>query len=122
MHNNRKSKSGIFLIELCIVIAVFAVCAAISLKVLSVADTELSYSVNLSEAKSLSAYIAESYKSGMTLEEIEGVISKETRNGSLSANISERQGEYNLSYLDIEIVDKDRSYITITCARRNDNG
>lgn len=122
MNNNRKSKSGIFLIELCIVIAVFAVCAAISLKVLSVADTELSYSVNLSEAKSLSAYIAESYKSGMTLEEIEGVISKETRNGSLSANISERQGEYNLSYLDIEIVDKDRSYITITCARRNDNG
>ncbi len=122
MHNNRKSKSGIFLIELCIVIAVFAVCAAISLKVLSVADTELSYSINLSEAKSLSAYIAESYKSGMTLEEIESVISEETRNGSLSANISERQGEYNLSYLDIEIVDKDRSYITITCARRNDNG
>lgn len=122
MNNNRKSKSGIFLIELCIVIAVFAVCAAISLKVLSVADTELSYSINLSEAKSLSAYIAESYKSGMTLEEIESVISEETRNGSLSANISERQGEYNLSYLDIEIVDKDRSYITITCARRNDNG
>ena len=122
MNNNRKSKSGIFLIELCIVIAVFAICSAISLKVLSVVDTELSYSVNLSEAKSLSAYIAESYKSGMTLEEIEGVISKETRNGSLSANISERQGEYNLSYLDIEIVDKDRSYITITCARRNDNG
>ncbi|MBP3922137.1 MAG: hypothetical protein J6D27_04145 [Ruminiclostridium sp.] len=122
MNNNRKSKSGIFLIELCIVIAVFAICSAISLKVLSVADTELSYSVNLSEAKSLSAYIAESYKSGMTLEEIESVISEETRNGSLSANISERQGEYNLSYLDIEIVDKDRSYITITCARRNDNG
>ncbi|MBQ8931410.1 MAG: hypothetical protein IJ045_03140 [Ruminiclostridium sp.] len=122
MNNNRKSKSGIFLIELCIVIAVFAVCAAISLKVLSIADTELSYSVNLSEAKALSAYIAESYKSGMTLEEIESVISEETENGSLSADITERQGEYNVSYLDIEIVDKDRSYITITCARRNDNG
>lgn len=122
MNNNRKSKSGIFLIELCIVIAAFAACAAISLKVLSIADTELSYSVNLSEAKSLSAYIAESYKSGMTLEEIESVISEETRNGSLSADITERQGEYNVSYLDIEIVGKDRSYITITCARRNDNG
>lgn len=122
MDKNRRSKSGIFLIELCIVIAVFALCAAISLKVLSVADTELSYSVNLSEAKSLSAYIAESYKGGMSLSDIESVIKEETKNSTLSASIAERQGEYNVSYLDIEISDKDRSYITITCARRNDNG
>jgi type II secretory pathway pseudopilin PulG len=119
---NRKSRSGIFLIELSIVIAVFAVCAAIALNVISVAGTELSYSENLSTAKSLSAYIAESYKSGMTVSEIEDIISHETENSDLVAKVSERVGEYNVSYLDINVSGKDISYITITCARRNDNG
>lgn len=122
MATKRKSKSGIFLIELSIVIAIFALCAAIALKVISVAGTELSYSENLSAAKTLSGYIAESYKSGMTVSEIEKIISEETENSVLSASVTERTGEYDLSYLDIEIFDDDRSYITITCARRNDNG
>ncbi len=129
MISKQKSKSGIFLIELSVVIAIFAICAAIALKVVSVAGNELSYSENLTEAKSISVYIAESYKSGSSPDEItgigeyeNGVISVETKNGVLFAFLTERKGENGVSYLDIKISDEDRTYFSITCARRNENG
>ncbi len=129
MISKQKSRSGIFLIELSVVIAIFAICAAIALKVVSVAGEELTYSENLTEAKNISTFIAESYKSGSSPNEItgigvyeNGVISVETKNGTLLALLTEKSGENGISYLDIEISDGDRTYLSITCARRNGNG
>ena len=129
MISKQKSRSGVFLIELCVVIAIFAVCAAIALKVVSVAGEELSYSENLTEAKNISSFIAESYKSGNAPQEITGIgvnengaISVETENGTLLASLTEREGENGINYLDIVISDGDRTYLSITCARRNENG
>jgi|GEM_PF-207707 len=129
MISKQKSRSGIFLIELSVVIAIFAICAAIALKVVSVAGEELHYSENLTEAKHISAFIAESYKSGCSPENItdigvyeNGAISVETKNGTLIASLTERSGENGISYLDIKISDEDRTYLSITCARRNGNG
>lgn len=123
---NQKSRSGIFLIELSIIIIVFALCAAIALRALSVAETELSYSENLTEAKSISAHIAESYKSGNSPEEMtdigsfkNGVITVRASDKVFLASLSEREGEDGVSYLDIEVSDENRSYLSITCARRN---
>lgn len=128
MISKQKSKSAVFLIEISIVIAIFAICAAIALKVISIAGKELSYSENLTEAKNISAFIAESYKSGRSPEEItdigtyeNGVISVETANGCLLATLIERKGENGISYLDIEISDMDRTYLSVTCARRDKN-
>lgn len=126
---NPKSKSGIFLIELSIVIAIFALCAAIALKVISVAETELSYSEKLTDAKNISAFIAESYKSGRSADDISdigvyenGAIKVDASSGTLLVTLTERSGENNVTYLDIKISDDDRIYISITCARRNDYG
>ena len=67
MADKQRSHSGAFLIELLIVIAGFALCCAAGVRVLSVANGEMDYAEQLTNAKHIAADIAERYKAGEEL-------------------------------------------------------
>ena len=102
MSTKRRSRNGAFLVELLIVIAVFAVCAAACVRVVGIAASEMGYAERLSDAQIKTADIAECYKSGTDI-----------------AELSERVVG-SIRYLDITAYDSNYTYITITGARRAD--
>ena len=122
MVSEPRIKSGAFLVELLIVIAVFAVCAAAGISAAATADRELKYSEKLTSSAHLAGDIAESYIAGLELSEkyplSDGRINIQTDNGELCAVLSERTGENGVSYLDITVSDEKYVYTSITCARR----
>ncbi len=124
MANKQRSVSGAFLIELLIIIAVFAVCAAIGISVIAMADKELKYSESLTASKHISAEIAERYKGGESVENLckPEYVTAMADKSQLKVDIQQRQGEY-VDYLDIKVYDENYTYITVTCAREvADNG
>ena len=71
MSTKRRSRNGAFLVELLIVIAVFAVCAAACVRVVGIAASEMRYAERLSDAQIKTADIAERYKSGTDIADLE---------------------------------------------------
>ncbi|MCH5324393.1 MAG: hypothetical protein J1E39_04190 [Eubacterium sp.] len=133
MNIKTHSKSGIFLIELLIIIAVFAVCSAICLQVLTMADNELLHSEKLTTATNAAIDMAECFKSGESADSIverymmnyDGTIFA-TQRHSESVNPTFRgviiaeliqHSENGIDYLDITVKDGDYEYIKITAAR-----
>ena len=126
MADKQRSHSGAFLIELLIVIAVFALCCAAGIRVLSVANGEMDYAEQLTNAKHIAADIAERYKAG---EELSSISSQYDAEGgsyrinyagesgkTLMASLNERT-EGTVNYLDIKISDDNYVYTEITCAK-----
>ena len=115
MSMKRRSRNGAFLAELLIVIAVFAVCAAACVRVVGIAASEMRYAERLSDAQIKTADIAESYKSGTDIAELEKLYT----DGDVEIKLSERI-DGSMQYLDITAYDSKYTYITITSARRAD--
>jgi len=115
MSTKRRSRNGAFLVELLIVIAVFAVCAAACVRVVGIAASEMSYAERLSDAKIKTADIAECYKSGTDIADLEKLYA----DGDIEIKLSERVVG-SIRYLDITAYDSNYTYITITGARRAD--
>ncbi len=113
MAGKQRSISGAFLIELLIIIAVFAVCAAAGISVIAMADNELSYSEKLTEAKHISADIAEHFKNG----EDASVLCPDREQTGLIVELNEHTGENGVTYLDIKVSDDKYTYTQFTCAR-----
>lgn len=127
---NKHSKSGVFLIELLIIIAVFAVCSAICIQVMATAQSELDYSERLTEATNYACDIAERFRGG---EEISDIIDeydklyagkiavlpseKDVAPGQLKADLALSNGENMVSYLKITVSDDKYTYADITAAR-----
>lgn len=125
MADKQRSRSGAFLIELLIIIAVFSLCCAAGVSVLAVADREMRYSEQLTNAQHIAADIAERYKAGDSLGEIVGeenigtAAKKEYSydNGkTLTASLSERV-DGAVKYLNIKISDAEYEYTAVTCAK-----
>ena len=121
MAGKQRSASGAFLIELLIIIGVFAVCAAVAVSLIATADKEIRYSENLTASKHFAASIAETYVSGGDLSRLyeinEGRIVMQTEKASLTATITERTGENGVGYLDISVSDGQYTYTSFTCAK-----
>lgn len=115
MSTKRRSRNGAFLVELLIVIAVFAVCAAACVRVVGIAASEMRYAEHLSDAQIKTADIAERYKSGTDIADLEKLYA----DGNIEIKLSERI-DGNIRYLDITAYDSKYTYITITGARRVD--
>lgn len=115
MSVKKRSRNGAFLVELMIVIAVFAVCAAACVRVVGIAASEMRYAERLSDAQIKTADIAECYKSGTDITELEKLYA----NGDIEIKLSERI-DGSMRYLDITAYDSNYTYITITSARRAD--
>ncbi|MBP3335693.1 MAG: hypothetical protein J6L61_06105 [Ruminiclostridium sp.] len=115
MSMKRRSRNGAFLVELLIVIAVFAVCAAACVRVVGIAASEMRYAERLSDAQIKTADIAECYKSGTDIAELEKLYT----DGDVEIKLSERI-DGSMQYLDITAYDSKYTYITITSARRAD--
>ena len=115
MSVKRRSRNGAFLVELLIVIAVFAVCAAACVRVVGIAASEMRYAERLSDAQIKTADIAECYKSGTDITELEKLYT----GGDIEIKLSERING-SMKYLDIIAYDSKYTYITITSARRAD--
>lgn len=113
MSIKRRSRNGAFLVELLIVIAIFAVCAAACVRVIGIASSEMQYAKRLSDAQIKTADIAECYKSGESLSEL----SQRYKDGDIEIKLSERT-DGNIQYLDITASDSENTYITITSTRR----
>lgn len=113
MNIKKRSRNGAFLVELLIVIAIFAVCAAACVRVIGIASSEMRYAERLSDAQIKTADIAECYKSGESLSEL----SQRYKGGDIEIKLSERT-DGNMQYLDITASDSENTYITITSARR----
>ena len=113
MRVTRSSGSGSFLIELLIVIAIFAICAAACIRAVGIAAEEMQYAERLSDAQMKTADIAESFKSGEDTAELE----KRYTGGDISIELSERT-EGTLQYLDIRASDSEYTYIELTSVRR----
>ncbi len=128
-HNH--SKSGVFLIELLIIIAVFAICSAVCVKVLATAEEELDYSERLTLAANYACDIAERFRSGEEkaeiIEEYSELYSKDIEilpnakdfsGGTLVCTLEQTEGENNVSYLKIVISDGgEHTYADVTAAR-----
>ena len=115
MSTKRRSRNGAFLVELLIVIAVFAVCAAACVRVLGIAPSEMRYAERLSDAQIKTADIAERSKSGTDIADLEKLYA----DGNIEIKLSERI-DGSIRYLDITAYDSKYTYITITGARRVD--
>ena len=113
MSIKRRSINGAFLVELLIVIAIFAVCAAACVRVIGIASSEMQYAKRLSDAQIKTADIAECYKSGESLSEL----SQRYKDVDIEIKLSERT-DGNIQYLDITATDSENTYITITSTRR----
>lgn len=113
MNIKKRSRNGAFLVELLIVIAIFAVCAAACVRVIGIASSEMRYAERLSDAQIKTADIAECYKSGESLSEL----SQRYKDEDIEIKLSERT-DGNMQYLDITASDSENTYITITSARR----
>ena len=113
MNIKKRSRNGAFLVELLIVIAIFAVCAAACVRVIGIASSEMRYAERLSDAQIKTADIAECYKSGESLSEL----SQRYKDGDIEIKLSELT-DGNMQYLDITASDSENTYITITSARR----
>ena len=115
MSVKKRSRNGAFLVELLIVIAVFAICSAACVRVVGIAASEMRYAERLSDAQIKTADIAECYKSGTDITELEKLYA----NGDIEIKLSERI-DGSIQYLDITAYDSNYTYITITSARRAD--
>ena len=113
MRVKKSSGNGVFLIELLIVIAIFAVCAAACIRTVGIASEEMQYANRLSEAQIKTADIAESFKGGEDITELE----KRYAEVDISIKLSQRT-EGTLEYLDITAADSEHTYIELTSVRR----
>ncbi len=116
--DNKRSRSGIFLIELLIILAVFAICSAVSVKVVALAEEELKYSENLTVAANAASDIAERFKAGQNAEQLSSIdIGREENEMTASLTYSEDGG---VQLLTIKIADDKYTYTEITAARLAD--
>lgn len=115
MSVKKRSRNGAFLVELLIVIAVFAVCSAACVRVVGIAASEMRYAERLSDAQIKTADIAECYKSGADKADLEKLYA----DGDIEIKLTERI-DGSMRYLDITASDSNYTYITITSARRVD--
>ena len=104
MSVKKRSRNGAFLVELLIVIAVFAICTAACVRVVGIAASEMRYAERLSDAQIKTSDIAECYKSGADKADLEKLYA----DGDIKIKLTER------------IADSNYTYITITSARRAD--
>ena len=107
MSVKKRSRNGAFLVELLIVIAVFAICTAACVRVVGIAASEMRYAERLSDA--------ECYKSGADKADLEKLYA----DGDIKIKLTERI-DGSMRYLDITASDSNYTYITITSARRAD--
>lgn len=124
--NSRRSNSAVALMELLIIIAVFAVCCTAGLKAIMTADSEQSYAEQLSAATNIASDIAEQYKAGTDISELNDTVShgyekkifEGKENNTLHVTLNERfSQDGSVSYLDITVSDDKYTYTQITCAR-----
>lgn len=112
--DNKRSRSGVFLIELLIILAIFAICSAVSVKVVALAEEELKYSENLTVAINAASDIAERFKAGESAEQLSSADISDDNSMTASLAYSEDGG---VQLLTIKIADEKYTYTEITAAR-----
>lgn len=126
MKNSSYRRTPSMLMELLIIITVFALCCAAGLKAIAAADSELTYSEKLSVSAALAADIAEQYKAGTysvtdKAEISEGgadKIFKAEEDNSLTVELDEYLSDDGyVHYLKIRVSDEKYVYTELVCAR-----